>query len=238
MTDQTVTIRILDGPDKGLIYKDLPLPVTLGREEGASIQLSDEQVSRCHARIQFTEGELFITDISSTNGTRVNGENISVALLHPGDVVIIGASVMLIGSRREIIDRIRQLKTETYGGDLLGAAIADDDYSDMPPETLEAELSWVKELSSAVKNGVVVKTPGLPAGLSPVQLAKLSDVLQYLHVRMRSVVENTKSQSAWEQDDIDSTDGNMVVPLSQWQNLVDLYDIIGRYLFKIGEPEA
>ena len=35
-----VTIRILDGADRGRLYPDVPTPVTIGREEGNDIQLA------------------------------------------------------------------------------------------------------------------------------------------------------------------------------------------------------
>jgi len=48
----TVTFRILDGIDKGRVFRDLPTPVTIGREEGNLLRLNDERVSRFHAKVQ------------------------------------------------------------------------------------------------------------------------------------------------------------------------------------------
>jgi len=47
-----ITLRILDGADRGRVFGDLMPPVTIGREEGNSIQLNDERVSRFHLKIQ------------------------------------------------------------------------------------------------------------------------------------------------------------------------------------------
>ncbi len=39
---RTVTFLVLEGVDKGRVYKDLPVPVTIGREEGNGLRLNDE----------------------------------------------------------------------------------------------------------------------------------------------------------------------------------------------------
>ena len=54
----TVTFLVLEGVDKGRVFRDLPIPVTIGREEGNVLRLNDERVSRYHAKIQHDEGEL------------------------------------------------------------------------------------------------------------------------------------------------------------------------------------
>ena len=41
-----VTLRVLDGPDRGRAFEDLLTPVSIGREEGNAVQLNDERVSR------------------------------------------------------------------------------------------------------------------------------------------------------------------------------------------------
>ena len=70
-----VTIRILDGADRGRLYQDVPTPVTIGREEGNDIQLADERVSRFHLKIQDDQDKVVLTDLDSTNGTKVNGDD-------------------------------------------------------------------------------------------------------------------------------------------------------------------
>jgi hypothetical protein len=47
-----VTLRVLDGADRGRVYENLPTPVTIGREEGNTVQLNDERISRFHIKIQ------------------------------------------------------------------------------------------------------------------------------------------------------------------------------------------
>src|SRR5688572_29105244 len=76
----------------------VPIPlerdeVIIGRALEADVRLNDTRASRLHARIT-TEGdektgETFrITDLGSTNGTLVNGELITEAVLNNGDKIV------------------------------------------------------------------------------------------------------------------------------------------------------
>src|SRR5262245_24917310 len=102
----TVTFQVLEGIDKGRVFRDLPTPVTIGREEGNSVRLNDERVSRFHAKVQCDSGEVILTDLESTNGTRVNGNVVQIRRLRPGDRIGIGRSLLRFGSEVEIAERI------------------------------------------------------------------------------------------------------------------------------------
>src|SRR5437763_10577194 len=121
-----VTFRVLEGIDKGRVFRDLPTPVTIGREEGNLLRLNDERVSRFHAKVQQDDGDVIITDLESTNGTRVNGTVVKIRRLRFGDRVCIGRSLLLFGSNEEIAARMATLagnlkpsETGTMSGMLL-----------------------------------------------------------------------------------------------------------------------
>ena len=101
-----VTLRIIDGADRGRVYADTPTPLTIGREEGNPIQLNDERISRFHLKIQEDEHKIVLTDLQSTNGTKVNGENVQLWVLRPGDVISLGRTVLVYGSREQIAARL------------------------------------------------------------------------------------------------------------------------------------
>ena len=67
---KSITLRVLDGADRGRIFENLNAPISIGREEGNSIQLNDERVSRFHLKIQQDHNELVLTDLQSTNGNQ------------------------------------------------------------------------------------------------------------------------------------------------------------------------
>ncbi len=79
-----ITLRVLDGADRGRIYQNVGPPITIGREEGNTIQLNDERISRYHIKIQEDNNRLVLTDLDSTNGTKVNGERVLQLALQPG----------------------------------------------------------------------------------------------------------------------------------------------------------
>src|SRR5438093_12283249 len=108
-----ITLRVLDGADRGRIFEELPAPVTIGREEGNTIQLNDERVSRYHVKIQEDHDRLVITDLESTNGTKVNNDDVQLRILRFGDMIQLGRSVLLFGAREQIADRLSKLRYGT-----------------------------------------------------------------------------------------------------------------------------
>jgi hypothetical protein len=64
---------------------------TIGRDPSrADIVLDDETVSGAHAVIQFEQGQFYIYDLASLNGTYVNNRRVQKQLLMDGDVVRFG----------------------------------------------------------------------------------------------------------------------------------------------------
>jgi len=66
--------------------------ITVGRRaEGGGLRLADRDVSRRHARFVQANGMVFVEDLGSLTGTRVNGERISGRRrLREGDLIEIG----------------------------------------------------------------------------------------------------------------------------------------------------
>ncbi|MGB8221768.1 MAG: FHA domain-containing protein [Polyangiales bacterium] len=65
--------------------------ITIGRNEGNTIRLTERNVSRSHARLLKRNGSYIIEDLGSYNGVTLNGERIDAkAELAPGDQLGIG----------------------------------------------------------------------------------------------------------------------------------------------------
>lgn len=70
-------------------------PITIDRdvsivgrqEEGCDIVIDRKSVSKMHCILVKTDGLLFIRDLFSTNGTKVNGQKITRGALLPGDTL-------------------------------------------------------------------------------------------------------------------------------------------------------
>ena len=63
---------------------------TVGRVEENTFQIADNSVSSRHAEILRQGSEILVRDLNSTNGTYINGEKISEAVLHPGQILRLG----------------------------------------------------------------------------------------------------------------------------------------------------
>lgn len=65
--------------------------ITIGRQKGNTIQLTERNVSRRHARLLRADGKVEIEDVASRYGTRFNGEKLKEkCAFKEGDVVVIG----------------------------------------------------------------------------------------------------------------------------------------------------
>jgi hypothetical protein len=86
--------------DSGSSYAvELTAPVTLvGRGPDAALRLTDPGVSRRHAQIVLQHDGAVVTDLNSTNGTRVNGVAVEQASLYDGDEIRLGGAVLVFRS--------------------------------------------------------------------------------------------------------------------------------------------
>ena len=65
--------------------------ITIGRKEGNTIRLTERNVSRHHARLIKSNGTVFIEDLDSYNGVKVNGDKITARTnVREGDLIEIG----------------------------------------------------------------------------------------------------------------------------------------------------
>jgi pSer/pThr/pTyr-binding forkhead associated (FHA) protein len=216
-----ITLRILDGADRGRVYEGLPTPVTIGREEGNSIQINDERISRFHIKIQEDHDKIVLTDLESTNGTKVNGEDIQLRILRYGDMIAMGRSVLLFGSREQITQRIGQLRGDGDNRESLLLSADSAEFSD-------SDLDWENnpDLQSALQQ---IRAPELPDRLSPAQAAQFAEIVDYIHLRLRRLLATVEVNERSERVTLDA---------AQWQTLLDLQSELAMYFRNIGEPEG
>ena len=66
----------------------------VGRASGNEIPLSDPSVSNRHCIFILDGSDVIVRDLNSSNGTLVNGQSVSEAILQPGDVIQVGVVQM------------------------------------------------------------------------------------------------------------------------------------------------
>ncbi len=71
-------------------------PIRIGRAPECELVLKDSRVSRRHARLHARDGVLVLTDLGSTNGTRVNDHRVTEVVLGAGDRILIGDTQMVV----------------------------------------------------------------------------------------------------------------------------------------------
>ena len=84
---------VISLPDAGEVIHELSgAKVTLGRVDDNTIQINDASVSSHHAELTASGNDYLLTDLGSTNGTRLNGEEVdsTARKLRAGDRVRFG----------------------------------------------------------------------------------------------------------------------------------------------------
>ena len=72
--------------------------ITVGRTPDNDLHLPDNSISSHHAELNLEAGDYIVTDLESTNGTRVNGEKAQTSPLRQGDTVRFGNVELLYES--------------------------------------------------------------------------------------------------------------------------------------------
>lgn len=224
---RSVTFLVLEGVDKGRVYRHLPVPVTIGREEGNAVRLNDERVSRYHAKIQTEDGDVILTDLDSTNGTRVNGAAVQIRRLRAGDQVSIGRTLLLYGTMEEIEARRsgrsapvieNGIQTIQAGELAVNTGRASDVLVKKPVETQPGEWRYRDD-----------EVPPLPQKMTGAQAARLAEVFDYLHRALTSAVENIEANE----------EGTEVkIAFNEWQTIQAVQMLLARYGRNVGDPEG
>jgi hypothetical protein len=222
----TVTLRVLEGLERGRTYGGLATPVTIGREDDNDIQLNDDRVSRFHAKLQDDGGRVILTDLDSTNGTRVNGHPVQMKVLQMGDLVMVGRCVLLFGDLPEW-----EPPAEDGKSGARQTAILDSD--NWPADVEGHEVDFLGPPQSDTPEPLFPRgAPPAPVDLKLSARAEVSDVLAYLHDQIGQVLAD-----AQERFDDAGAEREMVCPKTSWQRLVSLQATLATYLRQIANPE-
>lgn len=101
MTYQTNALYLIvrKGPGVGTALPVGGSVITIGRQAGNTVVISDHRVSRRHAQLTWRGSGYMLEDLGSGNGTWVNNARITTpVLLRPGDVIGLSQDVLLLFS--------------------------------------------------------------------------------------------------------------------------------------------
>ena len=122
-----VKLIIEDDEGKTTVVPLIRDEITIGRKEGNTIRLTERNVSRRHAKLTKQNGAIFIEDLASYNGIKVNGNKVG------------GRVAVTEGDRIQIGDYVLGLKLEA------AAAAAEDPFA----QAKTVELAQVHDLPTA-----------------------------------------------------------------------------------------
>ena len=90
-----LSLVCVGGPDAGRSHPLEPPGLEVGRSPQRGLRLADPSLSRAHARVEVGADGVFVTDLGSTNGVRVDGAVVTGRVaVHTGSTVVIGASTL------------------------------------------------------------------------------------------------------------------------------------------------
>jgi predicted Zn finger-like uncharacterized protein len=92
---RVLTLSVIAGPAKGLVYPISKPRVVLGRA-GADVEINDPEVSRWHCAIEVNNEVVRLRDLDSTNGTYFGEERVRAAELKHLSEFRIGSTVVLL----------------------------------------------------------------------------------------------------------------------------------------------
>ncbi|MCA9054966.1 MAG: FHA domain-containing protein [Planctomycetaceae bacterium] len=214
-----VTFQVLDGLERGSVYRDLQTPINIGREEDNQIRLNDERVSRFHAKVQEHRGRYVLTDLESTNGTRVNGHPINMHVLQVGDQVHIGRCLLVFGTPEELAARAQDGEGREGGGTI--ASLED-----------RATAAADDECPELFRNG----PPPLPVNLDGMQTAQTEDLLAFIHSTLLRALYSVEAPPNVDVDVEPGPYDSVTLAARHWHRLQKLQRELAEYLKEIGDP--
>ncbi len=145
-------------------------PITIGRDETCDLQLDDGSVSGQHARFFTSEDQLWIEDLGSSNGTAVNGSEITApTVVQDGAAIHLGQAELTIRTDQEATSAARAP----------GATHTDTDPASKPEEAetqTEEKGGLGKSLMGVLKAGAKEAQRGAKLAGLKAQIEKLKRV--------------------------------------------------------------
>jgi signal transduction histidine kinase/pSer/pThr/pTyr-binding forkhead associated (FHA) protein len=126
--------------------------IFVGRASDKDICLKDLTVSNSHAKLTQEGGHFRIRDLRSTNGTFVNGEQVTEKILANGDRITIGSTVMTFVDEREAP------KPETPPKQSIAA---ESNFDDLFSNTVSISIDEIETDLIDMKRGVPIETARL-----------------------------------------------------------------------------
>lgn len=153
--DKFASLLVIDEKFEGLkgSFEEGQDEMVIGREPNCDMQINTSMVSRRHAVIALKWGSYVITDLSSKNGTFVNGEQVTEKSIRDGDEIIIGTIKCVFKNPQEFdVDAIaKSLQHESKAKDQinqdLGGPVKKENTSSFSKQEIDKESDSENKVS-------------------------------------------------------------------------------------------
>lgn len=149
------SLFVIRGRDQGTRFQLEDAVHTVGRTKENSIRLHDTEVSREHAELVRRGDTYILRDLSSSNGTFINGQQASDRELVSGDQLQFGRSLLLYtgfieNSYEDIADKVDIVpRADTNDGSRIVAALSHSSGSDwLLPDASDSLNPWIARARS------------------------------------------------------------------------------------------
>lgn len=167
-----LALRFISGKYQG---GEFPLPesgeIVIGRSSELDMVLVEDMVSRRHAKISVEDGDIFLEDLGSTNGSFVNGEKITRTRLEEGDRILIGTSIIKVvtsdGTAASVKDAQEQMTAAASSvrpaaaGSTMTGSIAEVALPDLLQLFSASKKTGVLQISTATDVGSIYLDGGM-----------------------------------------------------------------------------
>jgi hypothetical protein len=167
-----LALRFISGKYQG---GEFPLPesgeIVIGRSSELDMVLVEDMVSRRHAKISVEDGDIFLEDLGSTNGSFVNGEKITRTRLEEGDRILIGTSIIKVvpsdGTAASVKDAQAQMNAAASSvrpaaaGSTMTGSIAEVALPDLLQLFSASKKTGVLQISTATDVGAIYLDDGM-----------------------------------------------------------------------------
>jgi DNA-binding NtrC family response regulator len=116
-------LSVIEGEDAGKTFAldgSQPSRVLVGTAAACTVRLSDRTVSRRHVALDIVGRRVRITDLGSTNGTKINSIAVAEAFLEGGELIAVGSTSFRLDCE-DTGSRV-QISSKTHFGQVVGAS--------------------------------------------------------------------------------------------------------------------
>jgi hypothetical protein len=151
--------------------------VTFGRGDGVHVQVPDANCSRAHCKFYVSGRELWIEDMNSKNGTRVNGIRVQKLQVFSKDKILVGDTEITVPTSENTVD---VLKVLTFSGDTqdrVRKGLSLQDTSEFtqarlnPLTAIHTVANKDPEVRAKLQKDPLFKNAMLPSRMSPKEIA-------------------------------------------------------------------